>query len=55
MQLTIACILLVTYFPCIATLVVLYNELGIKNFLKTIALMLVVTFVTGTLLKALLL
>jgi len=55
MQLTIACILLVTYFPCIATLVVLYNELGIKNFLKTIGLMLVVTFVTGTILKILLL
>ncbi|MFZ2456128.1 MAG: ferrous iron transporter B [Candidatus Altiarchaeia archaeon] len=55
MQLTIACILLVTYFPCIATLVVLYNELGIKNFLKTIALMIVVTFVTGVVLKMLLL
>lgn len=55
MQLTIACILLVTYFPCIATLVVLYNELGTKNFLKTLTLMLLVTFITGTVLKVLLL
>jgi len=55
MQLMIACILLVTYFPCIATLAALYNELGIKNFLKTIGLMLIVTFITGTILKVLLL
>jgi ferrous iron transport protein B len=53
MQLTISCILLVTYFPCIATLITLYKELGVKNFIKTIALMLVVTLFTGILLKAL--
>ena len=55
MQLTIACILLVTYFPCIATLITLYKELGARNFIKTILLMLVITIVTGTLLKTILL
>ena len=55
MQLTIASILLVTYFPCIATLITLYKELGVKNFSKTILLMLVITTITGVVLKTLLL
>jgi len=53
MQLAIACILLVTYFPCIATLITLYKELGIKDFTKTIGLMVVITMITGIGLKTL--
>lgn len=55
MQLAISCILLVTYFPCIATLITLYKELGIKNFAKTITLMILITVMTGIILKAFLL
>jgi ferrous iron transport protein B len=47
MQLAVASTLLVVYFPCLATLTVLYNELGLRDFLKSMALMLAVTVVTG--------
>ena len=55
MQLTIASTLVVVYMPCMATLTVLYKELGLKDFLKAMALMLVVTVIVGVCMKAILL
>ncbi len=46
-QLTIACIILTTYFPCIATFVVLLRELGIRDMLKAAGLMITVSFTVG--------
>ncbi|MBD3387681.1 MAG: GTP-binding protein [Candidatus Altiarchaeales archaeon] len=54
-QLTIASTILAIYFPCIATFTVLYRELGLKDLLKSMALMVVVTVVVGASLKAVLL
>ncbi|MFC2162091.1 FeoB small GTPase domain-containing protein [Candidatus Altiarchaeota archaeon] len=50
-QLTIACTLLAIYFPCIATYMVLFRELGLKDTLKSTGLMVLVTIVTGLTLK----
>jgi ferrous iron transport protein B len=55
MQLTVASTLLVTYAPCLATLTVLYRELGFSDFLRSMAVMLAATAATGVVLKALLL
>lgn len=40
-------ILLVIYFPCIATFVVLIRELGVVNMLKATVIMLISTFLVG--------
>lgn len=50
-QLFIAATLLATTFPCIATFVVLFKELGLKGLLKATALMTGVSLVVGTLLN----
>jgi ferrous iron transport protein B len=47
MQLTVAATLLVVYAPCLATLTVLYHELGLRDFLFFLAVMLAVTAATG--------
>ncbi|MBU0762041.1 MAG: ferrous iron transporter B [Candidatus Altiarchaeota archaeon] len=52
MQLAVATTLLVTYAPCLATLTVLYRELGLGDFLKFLALMTLVTVATGVAMKA---
>ena len=53
-QLTIACVILSTYFPCIATFVVLLRELGIKNMLKATGLMIAVSLSVGTIMRLIL-
>jgi ferrous iron transport protein B len=47
-QLIIGSVLLAMFFPCIATLVVLFRELGLKDALKSLSIMLVAVFATGT-------
>ena len=53
-QLTISCVVLSTYFPCVATFVVLLKELGIRDMLKATGLMLVVSLTVGVLMRAIL-
>ena len=53
-QLTISCVVLSTYFPCVATFVVLLKELGIRDMLKATGLMLIVSLTVGVLMRAIL-
>jgi ferrous iron transport protein B len=53
-QLVVASVVLVTYFPCIATFVVLYQEFGIRYMLKAAALMVAVSLIAGGLLNLML-
>lgn len=53
-QLTIACVILSTYFPCIATFVVLFRELGINDLLKATGLMITVSLSVGTIMRLIL-
>ncbi|MBN1762411.1 MAG: ferrous iron transporter B [Methanomicrobia archaeon] len=53
-QLTVACIILATYFPCIATFVVMLRELGVRDMLKAAGLMVVVSLSAGIIMRALL-
>jgi len=55
MQLTVASTVLVTYAPCLATLTVLYRELGARDFAISMAAMFAVTLVTGTAMRLILL
>jgi ferrous iron transport protein B len=55
MQLVVASTLLTIYFPCIATLTVLWKELGTKDMAKALAVMFAVTIVVGGILNFLLL
>ncbi|MFW6119184.1 MAG: FeoB small GTPase domain-containing protein [Planctomycetota bacterium] len=50
-QLVVASVVLTAYFPCAATFVVLFRELGIRDLLKASALMLGVAFSVGGLLN----
>jgi ferrous iron transport protein B len=50
-QLVVAAVVLTAYFPCAATFVVLFRELGMKDMLKSSAIMLFVAFSTGALLN----
>ena len=54
-MLVIAVTMLTIYFPCVATFVVLVKELGIKDMLKSAAIMVVVAIIVGFLLKIILL
>jgi ferrous iron transport protein B len=54
-QLVIAVTMLTIYFPCVATFAVLIKELGIKDMIKSAALMLGVAGIVGFLLKLILL
>ncbi len=54
-QLTVASTVLVTYAPCLATLTVLYRELGARDFGIAMAAMLAATLVTGTAMRLVLL
>ncbi|MDB4335107.1 ferrous iron transporter B [bacterium] len=47
-QLIVASIVLAIYFPCIATFTVLLKELGIKDMLKSMAIMLLTALIVGT-------
>ncbi|NYB51432.1 MAG: ferrous iron transporter B [Methanobacteriaceae archaeon] len=53
-QLVVACTVLATSFPCIATFIVLIKEIGIKDMLKTIFIMLSIALITGTILNLIL-
>lgn len=53
-QLVVACTVLAASFPCIATFIVLIKEMGIKDMLKTVALMLSIALITGTILNIIL-
>jgi ferrous iron transport protein B len=50
-QLITGSVLLAMFFPCIATLVVLFRELGLKDGLKSLGVMLVTVFITGSILN----
>lgn len=50
-QLVVASVVLVTYFPCAATFVVLLREFGFRQMLKATALMIVVSLSAGGLLN----
>ena len=50
-QFFIATVLLAISFPCIATFVILWRELGIKDFLKSVLIMLLTGLVVGVLLN----
>jgi ferrous iron transport protein B len=53
-QLIIGSVLLAMFFPCIATFVVLFRELGFKDGLKSIGIMLLAVFFTGSTLNLIL-
>ncbi|MFA5096669.1 MAG: nucleoside recognition domain-containing protein, partial [Candidatus Omnitrophota bacterium] len=46
-ELFIACALLAVSFPCVATFVIMFRELGWKDFLKSCAIMLAVMLIVG--------
>lgn len=46
-QLVVACTVLSMFFPCIATFVVLIRELGVKDMLKSLVVMLISSMVVG--------
>ncbi len=53
-QMVIGSVVLTMFFPCIATFVVLLRELGLKDFLKSAAIMLVSSIAVGGILNAIL-
>jgi len=53
-QLVVGCATLAMFFPCIATFVVMFKELGPINTAKSIGIMVLTAFVVGGLLNALL-
>jgi ferrous iron transport protein B len=53
-QLIVASVVLTMYFPCVATFVVLFRELGAKDLMKATAIMIVSTLITGGILNVLL-
>ena len=50
-QLIIASVILAIYFPCVATFTTLAKELGLKDMLKSVAIMITLTIIVGTLLN----
>ena len=46
-QLIVASVVLMVYFPCIATFVVLFKELGLRDLLKLTVIMILVVVITG--------
>lgn len=53
-QLIIACVVLLMYFPCVATFAVLIKEFGIKDMLKALLIMLCLTLLVGGILNLIL-
>lgn len=53
-QLIVASVVLTMYFPCVATFVVLFKELGARDLIKATAIMLISTLLVGGLLNVLL-
>jgi len=50
-QLVIACTVLVIYFPCMATFVVMVRELGIRDMLKAAGIMILTAITVGTIMN----
>ena len=55
MQLVIIATILTIYFPCVATFSVLFKELGIKDLLKSTAIMITTAIVVGGIMRIILL
>jgi ferrous iron transport protein B len=55
MQLVIVATMLTIYFPCAATFVVFFKELGIKDMLKSISIMGVTAIIVGVIMRLILL
>ena len=53
-QLIVASVVLAMYFPCVATFAVLIRELGIKDMLKSVLIMVISTLIVGGLLNLIL-
>jgi ferrous iron transport protein B len=53
-QLVVASVVLAAYFPCAATFIMLFRELGPRDMLKSSLVMVTVAFTTGGLLNLLL-
>lgn len=53
-QMVIGSVVLTMFFPCIATFVVLLKELGLKDFIKSSAIMIVTALLTGGILNIIL-
>ncbi|MFW5915734.1 MAG: nucleoside recognition domain-containing protein, partial [Planctomycetota bacterium] len=47
-QLIVASVVLVVYFPCVATFVVMFKELGLKDMVKATLIMITVALSVGT-------
>jgi len=50
-QLMVGATVLAVYFPCVATFIVLIKELGVKDMIKSICIMLVTAFLVGSLMN----
>jgi len=50
-QLVISSAILTVYFPCVATFIVLFRELGLKNMIKSAGVMIVSAVTVGTILN----
>ena len=50
-QLVIASVILMIYFPCYATFVVMLRELGIRDLMKSVGIMLGTVLLVGTVLR----
>ena len=55
MQLVIIAVMLTIFFPCIATFTVLIKELGIKDMIKSSAIMVSTAIIVGVILRFVLL
>jgi ferrous iron transport protein B len=55
LQLVIAATMLTIYFPCVATFVVLLKELGIKDMIKSVLIMIITAVIVGFILRTILL
>lgn len=53
-QVVISCVVLAMYFPCVATFAVLVKELGVKDMLKSVFIMIVSTLIVGGILNLIL-
>jgi ferrous iron transport protein B len=54
MQLVIAVTMLTMYFPCVATFVVIFKELGLRDLIKASMVMVGVALLVGTILRLIL-
>jgi len=53
-QLIIASVVLTMYFPCVATFVILFKELGLRDLIKSTVVMIISTLLVGGVLNFLL-